>query len=360
VTAATEAGVYIAALSPTDIFADSTYQRVCDVAHARRMAAGWDRRLAGIIEVSDRGPDASPRYAVIDGQHRWAAARFLADPPQLVAHVHEGLSVTGEAELFAKLNRQRKQITTWDHWKARRAAGDPLVSAIEASITRVGLKVTESGVTPGGISCVSTVEKIASSAGGINLLDNTLTVLTAAWPNQRVMYEAPLVMGTALVLAAFGERIDHQHLINALAEGQAKRIRIAAVTLRDSGMMSGSLGKLAAHAILTEYNRHRRTGPAHRTGYYNLGWSPAWKGTLPKPAAQQQTPAVTSENRAPAENMPENIPAADTTTHPNSIDALDEAITNTRNKIAELDQALTGTGPAARPPHPSDEYGDTW
>ena len=53
-------------------------------------------------------------------------------------------------------------------------------------------------------------------------------------------------------------------------------------------------------------------------------------------------------------------PSVRTTTHPNSIDALDEAITNTRNKIAELDQALTGTGPAARPPHPSDEYGDTW
>lgn len=80
-TAAAKASVYIAALSPADIFADSTYQRVCDVAHARRMSAGWDRRLAGIIEVSDRGPDASPRYAVIDGQHRWAAARFLADPP---------------------------------------------------------------------------------------------------------------------------------------------------------------------------------------------------------------------------------------------------------------------------------------
>lgn len=227
--------------------------------------------------------------------------------------MHEGLSVTGEAELFAKLNRQRKQITTWDHWKARRAAGDPLVSAIEASITRAGLKVTESGVTPGGISCVSTVEKIASSAGGITLLDNTLTVLTTAWPNQRVMYEAPLVMGVALVLHYHCDGLDRQRLINALGEGPAKRIRIAAVTLRDSGMMSGSLGKLAAHTILTEYNRHRRTGPAHRTGYYNLGWSPAWKGTLPKPAAQQQTPAVTSENRAPAENMPENIPAADTT-----------------------------------------------
>lgn len=51
-----------------------------DTARARNMAKTWDRRLAGILEVSDRGEHATPRFAVVDGQHRWAAAQKL-DPP---------------------------------------------------------------------------------------------------------------------------------------------------------------------------------------------------------------------------------------------------------------------------------------
>jgi hypothetical protein len=104
-----DTAVYIAALNVGEIFADPTYQRTCDVARARKMAGAWDRRLAGILEVSDRGESHTPRYAVMDGQHRWAAAGYLADPPPLVANVHTGLTVADEAGLFDKLNRQRKQ-----------------------------------------------------------------------------------------------------------------------------------------------------------------------------------------------------------------------------------------------------------
>lgn len=276
-----EHGVYIAALPVEDIFADPTYQRVLDVAHARRMAAGWDRRLAGIIEVSDRGPDASPRYAVVDGQHRWAAARFLAEPPQLVANVHEGLSVTGEAELFDRLNRQRKAITTWDHWKARRASGDLLVSSIETTVTNAGLKVSESAATVGGISCVSTLEKVAASAGGLELLAASLTILASAWgTNQKGVYEAPLVLGVALILDHFADRIDADLLIAALADTPPKRIRVDASMLRDHCGMSGSLGKLCAAAILNCYG-------AKAGGRGRLTFPAKWPGVLAKPRSSK-------------------------------------------------------------------------
>ena len=47
---------YVTTLAVTDIFADLTYQRPLDQARARKLAKEWDRRLAGIVEVSDRGP----------------------------------------------------------------------------------------------------------------------------------------------------------------------------------------------------------------------------------------------------------------------------------------------------------------
>lgn len=265
--------VYVMALDVNEIFADTTYQRTLDVTRARSMAASWDRRLAGIIEVSDRGENTSPRYAIVDGQHRWAAARFLQPAPVLVANVHEGLDLADEAALFDKLNRQRKQPTTWDHWRARRAAGDAVVAAIEKIAARHELRVHEQSGKDGVITCVSTLEKIAKSAGGLDLLDAALNLIKSAWATQREAYDSPVVLGMAMVIYTLGadKRLDGQRLVDALAEVPPRRIRFQANALRDS--TPGSLGKLTAITLLNLYNK--RPGP-------KLYFPQRWTGSLPK------------------------------------------------------------------------------
>lgn len=69
-------GPYIGALSVHDLFVDRSYQRPLDLPRARRLAETWEPPLIGVIEASDRGPDHQPRYAIIDGQHRYAAAKL--------------------------------------------------------------------------------------------------------------------------------------------------------------------------------------------------------------------------------------------------------------------------------------------
>lgn len=271
VTTGTQHDVYVTTLHVDDIFADHTYQRVCDVTRARHMAATWDRRLAGIVEVSDRGDGETPRYAIIDGQHRWAAAKHLANPPMLVANVHEGLNIGQEAALFDKLNRQRKQPSPWDHWKARRASGDRDVLAIEDMCRKHGLKVHES-VRDGHVCCISTLEKIIATGEGIVLLDATLNVTRHAYGDQRAAYEAPMLHGLAMVLVVFQERIGGQRLLEALMDEPPQRIRSRATMMRDSGT-PGSLAKLTAIAILAQYNK--QPGP-------KLTFPPSWKGVLPK------------------------------------------------------------------------------
>lgn len=281
-----EAAAYPMALNVAEIFVDHSYQRVCDVARARTMAATWDRRLAGIVEVSDRGGSAMPRYAVIDGQHRWAAAGFLKDPPTLVANVHEGLTIADEAALFDKLNRQRKQPSPWDHWRARRAAGDNAVLAIERTAADHGFEVTDR-VREGSLWCISTLEKITASAGGLDLLRSVLTVLSAAWGPQRSAYEAPIVHGLAMTLYTFADRCDADRMIAALAEIPPQRIRLQASTMRDGGT-PGSLAKLAAVAIANQYNRKAVGG--------RLTWPANWKGVLPKaPRAPKTAAAATPD-----------------------------------------------------------------
>ena len=84
---------FVTAMSADQLFTDHSYQRPLDRRRAKKMAANWDRRLAGIIEVSERPEGHSPRYAVIDGQHRVAAAELLPEQPVLVVNVHTGLTL---------------------------------------------------------------------------------------------------------------------------------------------------------------------------------------------------------------------------------------------------------------------------
>jgi hypothetical protein len=270
-TATLDQTFYPAALTVDEIFADPTYQRVLDINRARTMAATWDRRLAGIIEVSDRGAHAQPRYAIIDGQHRWAAAKLLHPTPTLVANIHEGLTPPEEAALFDKLNRQRKQPTTWDHWRARRAAGDDLVIAIEQTATKHQLRVYEQSGKDGVITCCSTLEKIATSAGGLDLLDATLNLLHTAWGDARDAYDAPIVSGMSMLIYTQGARLNGQRLVDALTETPPRRVRFTASAMRDS--TPGSLAKLSAIALLNLYNK--RPGP-------RLYFPQRWPGTLPK------------------------------------------------------------------------------
>ncbi|MDF0531113.1 hypothetical protein P0W64_16385 [Tsukamurella sp. 8F] len=135
--------VYITALPVSDMFVDHTYQRDLDERRARAMAAAWDPRLVGVVDVSDRGPTRRPRFALVNGQHRWAACTIARAATHLVANVHVGLSIADEARLFGAIDRTTRPLTTWARWKGRRAAGDPVVLGIDEIAGRYGLRVAQ-------------------------------------------------------------------------------------------------------------------------------------------------------------------------------------------------------------------------
>lgn len=274
-TTTTDAGVYVTAVSVDEIFADHTYQRELDTTRARTMATGWDRRLAGILELSDRGEHTHPRFAVLDGQHRWAAAQKLDPPPPLVANVHSGLTVAEEAILFDKLNRQRRQPTTWDHWKARRAAGDPDVALIEQIAAKHGLTV-ETAPKDAHLRCTSTVEKLLKLGGGA-LVDDTLGLIVDIWDHRMDAFDAPIVHGTGLVLHRLREPLDLARLADALLDVMPRQLKTQALALRD--ITTGSQPVLVAIAIMALYNRKpgRKILVSNRTfggGYRNAHSTP--------------------------------------------------------------------------------------
>lgn len=261
-TAPHPAEPYLLAILVDDIFADHTYQRPLDPHRAQAMAKAFDQRLLGVIEVSDRGPDQHPRYAVVEGQHRWAAVALRDPGASIAARVHSGLTVSDEAQLFVGIDVQRRRLTTWNRWKARRAQQDPDVAAIEATVGRVGLRVDEAA-KDGHVRCTAMLEKIARSGGGHVLLRDSLRLLHDTWGAQAGAYDAPLVGGMAAFLDAFGdsEHFDCDALVEALIDLTPERVGFFAKAKKNGGKHgTGALPKFVAITFHERYNLHQAAG----------------------------------------------------------------------------------------------------
>lgn len=251
-------GTYIDALAVDELFVDYSYQRPPDKSRAGHLAAGWDRKLAGMIEVSDRGADQQPRYAVIDGQHRWLAAQRVSPAPMMVATIHEGLSLAQEAELFDRLNRQRRRPSTWDHWRARKTAGDQLVLDIEAAVAGIGrarhvdLRI-DSAPREGHVRCTATLEKLAA-LGGIDLIRDTLDLLVDVWDVRQDAFDAPVVHGVGLVLHHLEQRIDLERLTDTLLGTVPLQLKTQSLALVGNGTQPVRM----AITLMSLYNHNRR------------------------------------------------------------------------------------------------------
>lgn len=247
---------YIAALACRDLFADVTYQRDLDKHRRERMAGEYfDRTLLGVLEVSDRGDG---RYAILDGQHRWAAAVVThGNDFHVVCQVHSGLDVAGEARVFYEIDHRRKALTGWDRWKARRKTGDPVVAKLDTVAAEFGLKIGP-GRVRGQIQTIGALEQLLAR-GGRALVHSTLAILTAAYGDDPDAYVAPVIGGVGEVLVGYraGTNLDGDRLIATLAGIAPAQLKARAQALRE--MQSGTLPRLTAAVIVRAYNS--RPGP---------------------------------------------------------------------------------------------------
>lgn len=244
---------YVTALMAGELFADPSYQRDVDPRRVEKMAAAFDRRLLGVLEVSDRGDG---RYAILDGQHRHALVlRVLDETFVLVCQVYEGLTVEDEAGLFHEVNARRKALSFWDKWKSRRTAGDPVVASIEEMLGRHELRV-HPAAEDGCIAATSALEAIVELDGGqVRLLEETVVVLRQAYGNARSAFEGAVMQGVALVLRTYGAELVISRLVEQLSDLPVRQLRARALALRE--VQRGTLPRLVAAVIVEQYNRGR-------------------------------------------------------------------------------------------------------
>lgn len=246
---------YVTALPLEALFADHTYQRELDEKRVVKMAREFRLALVGIVEVSDRGADVDgPRYAILDGQHRWATVRdrsFSQVAPHLPCRVHTGLTIEQESKLYHELNTTRRQLTGWDRWLARRGAGDPIVRDIESVLDRHGLVVALRG---GGniFRATRTAEKIVEMSG-LPLLDSVISIVRSAWPADQNGMDGHILHGLAHVLNAYNrDELDLERLTEVLAGIMPRQLAARAAAVRE--LHKGTMDRLAAHVIVERYN----------------------------------------------------------------------------------------------------------
>ena len=248
---------YITSIPCANLFADHTYQRELDVARCKHMAATWDPRLVGVLDVSDRGQKMTPRYAIINGQHRWWAAGFIGSELQLVCNVHSGLTVADEATLFNEIDAKTKKITNWDRWYARRAAGDTVVVAIDTMCAAEGWVVSHN---PGAdhLQCCSALEWVYDRCIP-ETITHTLQLIGDVWPGDAEGIKAPVIKGVALAVHDYADDIDSGKLADVRSTLTPTQLGARAHELAARGY-TGSHAKLITTAIIAAYNKSTRSG----------------------------------------------------------------------------------------------------
>lgn len=243
---------YVAALPVADLFVDYAYQRELDDNRVARMVKAYDPALVGIIEVSRRDDES---YAILDGQHRWAAEKDhsfdLTDSPHIACRVHTGLSLADEAKLYHQLNTTRRTLTGWDRWLARRASGDAEVLAIDACAAECGYTIQMRG-GDNVLRATKACENIVA-LGGTGLLTEALTTIRAAYGGDQTALDGAILGGVAFVLDSYTrEELELARLVEALAGIVPRQLVARAVALRE--VHKGTSDRLTAHVIVERYN----------------------------------------------------------------------------------------------------------
>lgn len=234
------------------------YQRNLDVRRVEKIAADFNPAALGAITVVKR---ADGTLWIIDGNHRRNAA-IRVGHKEMFAIQYEGLTLAEEAALFLELNAT-KQVQAVDRFHASVLAGDPQSVEIAEVLARHGWSVSMDN-RPGKIASVAALGNIYQGVGiagqkpGVQLVDDTMATVTAAWGLNRDGGQGQIIRGIAKVLVRYEGQIDRGSLVERLS-------KITPATLIAEGKATASaIGCIAdvgvARRIIQHYNARKRTG----------------------------------------------------------------------------------------------------
>jgi len=223
-------------------------------ARVKQLVSKFDLDRMGIITVSKRKGGG---LTVLDGQTRLVALKELDLEDWVVTcNLYTGLSESEEAHLFRILNNTRAP-TPYDDFSVGVTEGDEECLAIMAIIAKHGLRLAGSS-QDGTIACVSVLRQ--SYRAGSDCLDRALETATKAWGLTADAVQGAIVRGLAIVHETYADEIDRPALIRKLAKCQGGPSGLIGNARASRYTRSAPITRLVAAAIISIYNRKRRSG----------------------------------------------------------------------------------------------------
>lgn len=245
---------YRFALIPLDeLFVDEAYQRPPS-SFFKRIIENYDPAMIGTLITSDRGRTRkAPFYAVIDGQTRMLAMR---EKEETVAPclVYEGLTRKQEADLFARLQTERRGMATWIRFRAALISGKAEAGAIAALARSEGFKVAGDGDDK-GIRSIAALEWLYRR----DLLEDVLQVVRDAWGRPDFTKSTSDMRVRGEILQGIGrflkdtEEVDVARLVRNLSGVTPEQLRHRANNLREGSGSSGNYSLFIRDALVGIY-----------------------------------------------------------------------------------------------------------
>lgn len=242
-----------------DLKVDPEYQRKKKPKHIRDIANNFDKEKAGSLVIGER--EDGQRY-IIDGQQRTEGALIagITELPGLI--IKTGSSgKQREAEIYNAINKNRKNQTARENFKARLATGDEDAQELSRILKSEGFLSPEeslSGKTRWGhIQAITSLEAIHKKYGSRVVL-SALRLVNQVWLGQQDAFRGPVLLGLMYFLGENREVVNTERMARLLSKITPREIFLEANS-RYENNDADNRNKSAIKTYIRIWNKGLRT-----------------------------------------------------------------------------------------------------
>lgn len=199
-------------------------QREFRIEHAKKIIENFRREILGVLTVCKMGDGT---YMVIDGQHRLYAMKFKGIKTANCVILPE-MTEEEMARIFRGL-ADSKKMSALDKFRSEVRSNEPDVVSIQEICDRYHIPVgsdSEKHQIRGYYLRAVNVARLILRDYGYERLNQTMRIITYAWPGQPYAMYEPMVNGVALFAEYFGKQVnfDEAKAIRQFAKQTAEAI----------------------------------------------------------------------------------------------------------------------------------------
>lgn len=207
----------IRTLSTSRLTSGLPYQRPVEQKDVDEIIREWNGRELSPVVVSFR----DGKFNVLDGQHRIEAMRQMAGGKDVIVPciIHTGMTYKEEADMYARLDTDKKRLTLRQHTKAVVEAGS------DARIMEVKRLVEDGGFTWALEVQTSEPFEIAAIRALINAyqllgseaFSRMLALMAGAWQGTPNSLKASILSGMALFVKTYETELSDRAFIRRMS-----------------------------------------------------------------------------------------------------------------------------------------------